>query len=452
MTAKIVTDYLSKRAAGERGLRAPKFKFTLAQLKSLPTADFDYEVRDTEQKGFICRVRSSGVKSLEIYKKPKGSHKPARISICQLGAMKWKAPGDTKERNVEDEVFRILDLLRQGKDPNKEAKIEKLAKDNARILLAVAATRYIDAMSKQGPEGQRRKRTIKHSTKIGYEAIIDNHFESVKNENLADILVSDRLQNLHEEIGNKKGPVAANNAMRLLRAIAKYTRTKTTTGRNESPIPIWPITEYDVFWNQEKRRTGWIKPEYLKAWWNATERLPAEYLGDGETARDYLQFVLLSGLRRREATRLDWQDIDFKTKSFKIPDTKNGTVLELPCSDHMVKILKRRKEHGGAGPFKIDEPKKFVAWVRKESGVHFTIHDLRRSFITYAESLDFGQYTIKALVNHSTGNSRDVTEGYLQLSTERLRRPMQKLSTYVLTCIKDATQISFPPGTKGSLE
>jgi len=97
-----------------------------------------------------------------------------------------------------------------------------------------------------------------------------------------------------------------------------------------------------------------------------------------------------------------------------------------------MKILKRRQALVIDGPFKIEEPKKFVAWVRKESGVHFTIHDLRRSFITYAESLDFGNYTIKALMNHSTANSRDVIEGYLQLSVERLRKPMQKISDYVL--------------------
>jgi integrase len=107
----------------------------------------------------------------------------------------------------------------------------------------------------------------------------------------------------------------------------------------------------------------------------------------------------------------------------------------------MLKILKRR-QGSDTGPFKIDEPKKFVAWVRRRSGVYFTVHDLRRSFITYAESLDFGAYTIKALVNHSTGgNSRDVTEGYLQLSVERLRKPMNDISAYVLLRAKNHKQL-----------
>ena len=105
-------------------------------------------------------------------------------------------------------------------------------------------------------------------------------------------------------------------------------------------------------------------------------------------------------------------------------------------------ILTRRKTLSDKGPFVLNEPKKFVARVRAESGVHFTVHDLRRSFITYAETLDLGIYTIKALVNHSVGNSRDVTEGYLQLSTHRLRGPMEKISTYVLNHVESKSNLS----------
>jgi len=421
VTAKIVTEYLHGRADGVSGLRSPHIKFTLAQLKGLPVADFDYEVRDTEQKGFICRVRRTGIKSLEIYKKPKGSHKPVRVHLCQLGAMSWKDSRPNID-SVESEVFRILNELRKGMNPNEKARNDQLIKDATDITVQAALDKYLDSVK------------IKASTRGGYKSIIENHFEDELESTLANLLEKNLLVAHHERITKSKGPVAANNAMRVLRAISNYIREEMEDDTGASPMPLWPIKHKQQskrFWNKETRRTGWIKPEYLKDWWQATERLPKQYPGDGDTARDYLQFVLLSGLRRREATQLNWIDIDFKTKTFNIPDTKNGTVLELPCSDHMVNILNRRKVLGGDGPFKIEEPKRFVAWVRQESGVHFTIHDLRRTFITYAESLDFGNYTIKALVNHSTANTRDVTEGYLQLSVERLRKPMQRVTNYV---------------------
>ena len=72
---------------------------------------------------------------------------------------------------------------------------------------------------------------------------------------------------------------------------------------------------------------------------------------------------------------------------------------------------------------------------RKSSGllIGYEIHDLRRTFITIAESLDIGVLTIKALVNHRL-DERDVTGGYARIGTERLRIPMQNITDYILKC------------------
>jgi integrase len=423
MTAKIVADYLSNRERALKGLKSPHIKFTLAQLKQLPAKGFDYEVRDTQRKGLICRVRKSGVKSLEVYKKPRGANSAVRVHICQLGGLAWKS-GDLKVVTVETEVDRILGELRAGLNPNEKARSENLRVDAESLGLETALKDYLE------------NTTLKDATKIGYRAIIKNHFASEVRLQLSALINKPTLKVIHKRITEDSGPIAANNAMRVLRAISNYSRAEFEDDAGNSPIPMWPIKHLQQskrFWNSETRRKGWIKPTDLACWWDVTERLPIEYRGDGEIARDYLHFVLLSGLRRREATALRWSEIDFKAKSFKVLDTKNDKVLELPCSDYMMGILLRRKKVSEEGPFMIEEPKKFVQWVRDQSGVYFTIHDLRRSFITYAEALDFGVYTIKTLVNHSVGSSRDVTEGYLQLSVERLRKPMEKVTEYVLS-------------------
>jgi integrase len=78
----------------------------------------------------------------------------------------------------------------------------------------------------------------------------------------------------------------------------------------------------------------------------------------------------------------------------------------------------------------IQEPKRQIKNVIKASGVKFMLHDLRRTFITIAESLDVNHYTLKKLVNHKIGN--DVTGGYIVSTVERLREPMQKITDYVL--------------------
>lgn len=64
------------------------------------------------------------------------------------------------------------------------------------------------------------------------------------------------------------------------------------------------------------------------------------------------------------------------------------------------------------------------------SGIEFTQHDLRRTFITVAESLDISYAALKKLLNHSDGS--DVTGGYLQITTDRLREPMERISVKLM--------------------
>ncbi len=63
--------------------------------------------------------------------------------------------------------------------------------------------------------------------------------------------------------------------------------------------------------------------------------------------------------------------------------------------------------------------------VIEESGISFTIHDLRRTFATIAGEMGIPPYLLKKLLNHKSG---DVTEGYVISTVEILRRPLQKIA------------------------
>lgn len=81
---------------------------------------------------------------------------------------------------------------------------------------------------------------------------------------------------------------------------------------------------------------------------------------------------------------------------------------------------------GIGGRFASDYP------IRALSGLSFTLHDLRRTYITIAESLDIPHYALKNLVNHKISHYGDVTAGYIISNPERLRKPMQKITDYIL--------------------
>ena len=90
--------------------------------------------------------------------------------------------------------------------------------------------------------------------------------------------------------------------------------------------------------------------------------------------------------------------------------------------------------------------------VTKASGVHFTVHDLRRTFITIAESLDISAYALKRLMNHKMNG--DITAGYIVTDVERLRKPMQQITDYILKCMGAVTPteiLTIQPVNKGNV-
>jgi len=153
-------------------------------------------------------------------------------------------------------------------------------------------------------------------------------------------------------------------------------------------------------------------------------------------ARDYLQLVLLTGLRRSEALGLKWEDVDGIGHTLTVKDTKNHRDHTLPLPDYLAACLEALPRYGAyvfEGPRgRLDNLRYALEEVARLSGVPFRIHDLRRTFATIADSLDIPGYAVKALLNHKGGS--DVTEGYIVVSAERLRAPMQKIADYVLRC------------------
>lgn len=143
-------------------------------------------------------------------------------------------------------------------------------------------------------------------------------------------------------------------------------------------------------------------------------------------------------MRKTEASSLRWDDIDLKSKTIILQDIKNREVHTLPMSDFIYELLDRRsRQKTSEFVFPADsktgyiyEPKKAVLKVAELSGVPFTLHDLRRTFATIADSLDLPAYALKRLLNHKMNN--DVTAGYIMRDVERLRKPMQRMTDFLI--------------------
>lgn len=171
-----------------------------------------------------------------------------------------------------------------------------------------------------------------------------------------------------------------------------------------------------------KPKDGTVPDSMQPKWWAAVEAL------DDREASALLVFVALTGCRRGEALRLAASDIDWQAKTVTFPDTKNGSTHRLPLCRRLYALLRTHcgDREGRVFDVSVRRIELTVDALVKKLGFKWTIHDLRRTFVTVAQRTLNDLATVKRLVNHCDGG--DVTlRHYLRLSVEDLRSAMQRV-------------------------
>ena len=137
--------------------------------------------------------------------------------------------------------------------------------------------------------------------------------------------------------------------------------------------------------------------------------------------------------------RLEKSHVNIEDRVFVVMDPKNSRPLSLPIPSYIFQFLRERVEGNDDSKFIFPGSGKSghminpiwpIHTVIKTSKAAFCLHDLRRFFITIAESLDVSSYALKSLVNHSLGS--DVTAGYITPNVDRLRKPMAQIERRIL--------------------
>jgi integrase len=221
--------------------------------------------------------------------------------------------------------------------------------------------------------------------------------------------------------GASNGEVTANVAMRIFRALYSFAADRS------DDMPPNPVRRLKRQWYKETRRERIVPEERMTEFYNAVCAL------ENLVQRDYLVMLMFTGMRRSECASLRWDDVNLDKRSFRVQGdkTKNGVRLELPMSDVVHDMLVARRALGIAGggfvfPSRggcIASTAEPLKAIYKATGIQISAHDLRRGFITIAESTNISPTALKALVNHSLGS--DVTEGYVMMRLKRLEEPVQ---------------------------
>jgi integrase len=366
-------------------------------------------VFDAATQGFGIRV-SGKRKVFFAEKRLQGSGATRRRTIGP-----WPA---VKVPDARREALRIISELSRGIDGKEEATRSK----TKAILLNTLFESYVAA------------RPLKRTTEKGYRNAFESAFPDWGGSPWTS-LSAQKILKRHQELSVAKGPAYSNLSFRVLNAIVQFGIDR-HRAPDDSPLlndnPVAILTRAKA-WNRIKPRCSYIKPKDLKGFWEALEEL------ESATAKDLLKVLILTGLRRGEASGLRWEHVDLALKKIEIPETKNGKAHVLPLSQPLMEIFERRSKSAGSVYVlpRVDpekhycELKRSVAQVIKKSGLQFSPHDLRRSFAVYGETLELSGYTIKRLLNHASGG--DVTmDHYLPLDVERLRKPMERIGEFVM--------------------
>lgn len=378
--------------------------------------------QDADFPSLSLRVTDKGVKTFVVVRRV--VTKIVRVTLGRFPEMTV----EQARRTAAGE----LALLVNGRNPNAERRSEVRQK----MTLPQVLEDYISTRKK-----------LKARTAKEYRECLELMFSDWLDRPIVSIS-RDMIAQRHSKIG-LRSPAQADKGMRILRALFNFAQAAYEDGAGKPVVvdnPVKRLSKTKGWYGVRRRRTV-IERHQLKPWFEAVLNLQPAKPGDGsEVVRDFLVFLLLTGLRKEEAASLRWEDVDFVGRKFLVPDTKNGDPHALPLSDYVYELLTRRREVAEISPFVfssqesakgyLQNPYKQMKRVVASSGVSFTLHDLRRTFTTTAESLDLSPYTIKRLINHRLPG--DVTAGYIVIDTERLRAPIQRIADRILgACAED---------------
>lgn len=305
--------------------------FTARTIEELPASQKNVTLyRDEKESTLGLYVTKSGHKSYFVRKRIKG--KDRRIII---GSANELTP-DHARNSARD----LNEIIKLGGDPITTQAQQK----NSAQTLGDLFIQYMERYSKL------QKKSWKHD-----EAEIQAFLSHWFNFRLSDIRRND-IRLLHEKLFKEKGPFRANRMLERIKAMYNKAIEWDWEGVNPAiGIKMYPVKSRDRFILHDEM------PYFLRA---VNEEA-------NPTVRDYLWTLLLTGARKTNMAMMRWEEINWSSRYWRIPDTKNGQPVIVPIVDKAFDILDARRRKSASEwvfPSDLDSKKHFVnfkrAWKR----------------------------------------------------------------------------------------
>ncbi|GAB5449921.1 MAG: tyrosine-type recombinase/integrase [Halioglobus sp.] len=370
--------------------------FTQAALNALPVSEKRAYFYDTKVPQLGVTIHPTGKKTFHIRATVKGRTKRVTIPNGRYPGMK-----------IEQARRKGLDLLHtvaEGNDPVKDKRDERAAEKLTALTVEQAVDLFAKNKIRRLSTGE--KLPLKDSTVASYRHSIKKLLGEERYQGpLVNVDEDTLTKRVHSR--EKKAKTATATGLRSLSAVWNWLG-KQKEYRDQLPAnPVKEYSRYNEGLHIAAPKQGRIEREELPAWFEAVESLPAEYA-------DFFLWLIFTGTRYSEAKGLQWQDIDWRGRTYRLRDPKNRRDATLPLPSYIGDRLKKRKQdEGPVFAFEADARNQRKV-VIEQLGKHFTNHDLRRTFSGVAQAVC--SYTsVKRLMNHAF---TDITEQYIGHSAD----------------------------------
>jgi integrase len=387
-----------------------RIKFTVGRVGSLPIQAKEYAVWDEAAPGFGVRVYPSGQRRY-VYRYRAGSSRSAPARMITIG--------DVRKLGLEDAKRMARDLAGQiarGGDPSAEKRQSELDRVRKRRFADVREEflgKYVDPR-------------LRPRTATEYRRILTSLFEPLDNKPFDEVTRADIADALHAI--TERGIRQANLARAVIRKMFSW--AKSVGLCDENPVRDTAPAGRDV------RRERVLSMEELGLIYRAVLALDDTY---GAAVR----FLMLTGQRRAEVFEMPYSETDAEARLWRLPAerTKNRRPHDVPLSPTALAIIASRR-HGRDLVFaskygtafnglskakrrldaKVQEMRRAVD---PKAGPlpHWTLHDLRRSFVTHAhDQLGVDIPVIERAINHISGTFGGVVGVYNRAPLLKERR------------------------------
>jgi integrase len=229
------------------------------------------------------------------------------------------------------------------------------------------------------------------------------------------------IRTKHSALG-KGGKTMANDTLRAFRTVYNYALAE----YEKAVLPVCPTIALRGKWYTEaNERNGPIRD--LTAWKKAVDAL------DNPTHRQIYLLCLLTGLRKTEACRLEWDRV-LPDRLF-IRENKSNRPFYLPLLDEHRAVIDAMKGMHKQWVFP-DRSNRGPTVDPRHEEVPGTMHSLRHTFASVGAEIGVPDDIIGRLLNHS---SSKITSRYIAVDVEALREPMQKIASEIVRRLNAAT-------------